>query len=125
MKSLVAVGSKQANMNDSVRDDRSSGNLVDFNEVVQELRMEMAEKEGDIAELYYRVYCFGDGNQDNEGQEEVPMIFKARLTQLDTRQRTKHQLLTLTDVSLVSLRTKKHQEKDFQNLLVGTLGHER
>jgi len=53
------------------------------------------------------------------------MVFKARLTQLDTRQTSKHQLLTFSDVSLVSLKTKKHQEKDYQNLLTGSLGHER
>jgi len=45
----------------------------------------------------------------------------ARLTQIDS----KHQLLTFTDVSLVSLRAKKQQETDYQDLLMGTLGHEK
>jgi len=45
----------------------------------------------------------------------------ARLTQIDR----KHQFLTFTDISLVSLTAKKQQETDYQDLLMGTLGHEK
>jgi len=82
---------------------KSSGKLEDFNELVQELRIEMEEQEEDIVELFYRVYMFGDGNQD---EKQVPLIFMARLTKLDTYNEMKHQLLTFTDVSLVFLRAQ-------------------
>ena len=89
------------------QDQMSSGNLEDFNELVQELRIELEEQEEDNVELFYRVYMFGDGNQDDKQcQQEVPLIFMARLTQLYTDRRKKNQLLSFTDVSLVFLRAQ-------------------
>jgi len=96
-------------MPDQDRDQKNSVNLQDFNQLVKELRVEMEEQEEeDIVELFYRVYMFGNGNQEeeNECQKEVPLIFMARLTQLYTDGRKEHQLLTFTDVSLVFLRAQ-------------------
>jgi len=46
---------------DQDQDQENSSNLADMNEVVEALRSEMEGNRNEPAELYYRVYSFGDG----------------------------------------------------------------
>jgi len=99
--------------------DTASSQGVSFREVVHLLRQNMEnnvtrERE---AEMQFQVKYFANILYD---PEEVPLVFLVRLVET----KTGHQMLTFTDVSLTKLQAQNEVENHYQDLLVGSLGHE-
>jgi len=99
--------------------DTTSSQGVSFREVVHLLRQNMEsnvtrERE---AEMQFQVKYFANILYN---PEEVPLVFLVRLVET----KTGHQMLTFTNVSLTKLQAQNEVENHYQDLLVGSLGHE-
>jgi len=70
------------------------------------------------AEMLFQAKYFANNIQFNA--EEVTLVFLVRLVET----KTGHQMLTFTDVSLTKLQAQNEVENHYQELLVGSLGHE-
>jgi len=105
------------NNGDGTKQNKSSSQAVSFREVVHLMRKNMETNMTREAEMLFQTKYFANIPFN---AEEVPLVFLVKLVET----KTGHQMLTFTNVSLIKLQAQNEVENHYQELLVGSLGHE-